>query len=70
MPGKGVAVDSAGHYIADVTVLAIRGREILGLVINHPCDGRRPVAVAADVRGKAQTVVRLAEARVIRATQE
>src|SRR2546423_364122 len=70
MPGKGVAVDPAGHYVADITVLPIRCRKILRLIINHPGDGSGSVAVGANVRGKAQTVVRLAEAWVIRATQE
>ncbi len=67
---EGIAVDAAGHHVSNKCVAVKFNRKIVRFVDNHAGDRRRPVAVSADIRGEAKPVVRFAEARIIRATQE
>ncbi len=70
MHRKGVPVDPASHHVADESVAMIDRREVLSGVINHPRDGRRAVAVAANIRPETQAIVRFAETRIIAPAQQ
>ena len=69
MPDERVAVDPTGHDIAHVCIVTVFGREFLRGVIDNSGDGRGPVAVSANIWRETESIVRLAETRVISATQ-
>ena len=65
-----VAVDAAGHHVADEHVAAILEREIRARVAGGAGDGRRAVRVLHHGRDVAEPVVRLAKAVVVAAAQQ
>src|SRR5439155_24740385 len=67
---QGVAIDAAGHDVADEGVASVFGREIFGVVMDHAGEGSGAVVVSADVGSEAKAVVRFAKAGIVSAAQE
>ena len=70
MPFDAVAIDPVGDDVADQNVVAKFGGKVVPFVIDDAADRRRAVIVADHFRAEAESVVRLAEAWVIRPAQE
>ena len=65
-----VAIHAVRDRVADEQIAAILGRELLGVVADDAGDAGRAVRVVHDLRAEAEAVVRLAEARVVRAAEQ
>src|SRR5438094_6201888 len=65
-----IPIDPASHDIADESVAAILLGEIVRCIKEHAGNGRRAVAVGANIRPKTQSIVRFAETRIIGPAQQ
>ena len=62
--GDRVAVQAAGHHVADEERVAIFGRPQVVVVVHGPVDGRAAVGVLEHHRCKAQTIMRFSKAGI------
>ena len=65
-----VAVDPAGHDVADEGIATKLRRKIGGGIKHDPRDGGRSVCVITNIWRETEAIMGLAEARIIRAAQQ